>query len=210
MLCSENPKIQNNAPYNRLDARQSSFLNSIEAPQFHCLLTRWVNESAWASLLDQGYGLRTRRWSWPRTWRGNLSYARDAIHRPVDTDVIRVDSFRPAIFDKIPESKPACSPRWDTVDVDRELRPCFGVSAHCVGRVDIQQEISEIADIERGCPYVSACAIGTHPNLQPIRKRIAGAADAGQHTHCRQWGRRLHCTCVERHGTAVLQAYFRH
>jgi hypothetical protein len=72
------------------------------------------------------------------------------------------------------------------------LRPRFGVSAYRVGRIDIQQEINEIADIERGHPDIGACAIGTHPNLQPI------------------WtARQFHCTRIESHATAVLQAYFR-
>ena len=64
------------------------------------------------------------------------------------------------------------------------------ISTYRVGRVDIQQEISEIADVERSCPYVSARAIGTHPNLQPIRIR-----------------RQFYCARVERQG-AILQRHF--
>ena len=75
---------------------------------------------------------------WP--WRGQEPRGSGAIYRPVDADVIRVDSLWPAIFDKIPESKPACTPRWDTVEVDRKFRPRFGITTYRVGRVDIQQE----------------------------------------------------------------------
>ena len=49
------------------------------------------------------------------------------------------------------ESKPACSSSWDTADVDRELRPRFGISTYRIGRLDIQQQISEIAEVERSC-----------------------------------------------------------
>src|SRR5438270_6983091 len=157
----------------------------------------------------QRYSLWPRHRGWPRPWGGRHPRRRyRAIYRPVDADVIRAGALWPAVFHKIPESKPACSPGWDTADVDGELCPRFGISTYRVSRVDIQQEISEIADIGRCCPYVSARAISTQPNLQPIRKRIPGVADAGRHTHCRQWARGLHCTCVEGQRTAVLQSYF--
>ena len=136
---------------------------------------------------------RTRRWSWLRPWRGSRPYSRyAAIYCPVDADIIRAVALWPTIFNKIPESEPACSARWETADVHRELRPRFGVSSHCVGRIDIQQQISEIANVGRCCPYVNARAICTHPNLQPIRKR-----------------RRFHCTRVERQRIAILQTQFR-
>ena len=127
-----------------------------------------------------------------RPWRRKHPHGSTAIYHPVDADVIRVDSLWPGIFDKISESKPACTPRWDTGEVDRELRPRFGISTYRVGRVDIQQESSEIADVERGYPYVNARTIGTHPNLQSIRKL-----------------RQFHCARVKRQGTAILQTYFR-
>lgn len=74
------------------------------------------------------------------------------------------------------------------------MGPYVRVSAYLVGRIDVEQQVCEIANVRCSQPYASAGTIGAHSNLQPVRER----------------GRRPRtCARVEGERVTVLQAFLR-
>ena len=74
------------------------------------------------------------------------------------------------------------------------MGPYVRVSAYLVGRIDVEQQVCEIANVRCSQPYASAGTIGAHSNLQSVRER----------------GRRPRtCARVEGERVTVLQAFLR-